>query len=479
MPTMHVVAGPPGSGKTSAFPGQSFDCDYFNPDDYAAQLNGGSYVGIPMSIRKEVGPVYEKFIYDHIAEGKDFAIESSLRLPIIFDQMKQAHDAGFVVELNYVSTNSISTSIDRVAQRADLGGHSASEKAIRSIRGESLGNFPRAMDELGGGIDILAVYDNSAERAKPELVASFEGREVTYLAPEIPAWVDRALERTPYQAANLREHLEQGTSLPEVETVNGFRFWSKATNEHTMKFAAGKLVSPGAAGPRDLAAQRAVSRGTGDDAGHLIGHQFGGPETPSNLSLQHHAQNQGGGTYYNLEQRWAEKLLAGVPVEVEIREMTRAGEVRPYHRHVEWTEGVGESLQYGELDFMNPESARGRAAKGIVSPTYSTTEIIDLTPVLEARRAREVAEAKVLQVSNLVATNRIGTELGAEGIQQDMNTARERLLAGVDAATVGKEIGNERGGSSEARLYGKDLAASVQRQLAPELVKVLGREIER
>ncbi len=476
---MHVVAGPPGSGKTSAFPEQSFGCDYFNPDDYAARLNGGSYVGIPLEIRQEVGPVYEKFINDHIAAGSDFAVESSLRLPIIFDQMKQAHDAGFVVELNYVSTNSIATSIDRVAQRADLGGHSASEAAIRKIRAESLGNFPRAMDELGGGIDILAVYDNSAERAKPELVASFEGRDVTFLAPEIPAWIDRALERTPYQSANLREHLDKGTSLPDVETVNGFRFWTKTTPEAEVKFAAGKLQVPGSAGPRDLAAQRAVSRGTGDDAGHLIGHQFGGPETPANLSLQHHAQNQGGGTYYNLEQRWAEKRLAGIEVDVEIRETKRVGDDRPFHRHVEWTEGAGQTLQYGELDFVNPESERVRTLKGIVLPTYPDSEVIDLKPEIERRNALDAAETKQLHVWSLVAMSEVGKELGADAIGLDMDLARDQLLAGVEASTVGKEIGNIRGGTTEAGVYGRDLVTSVERQIAPELAKVLGREVER
>jgi hypothetical protein len=60
---MYVVAGPSGSGKTSAFPGERYGCDYFNADAYAAMLNGGSYLGIPKSIRKEVGPVCEKFIW--------------------------------------------------------------------------------------------------------------------------------------------------------------------------------------------------------------------------------------------------------------------------------------------------------------------------------------------------------------------------------------------------------------------------------
>jgi predicted ABC-type ATPase len=41
-PTMIVVAGPPGGGKSTAFPVASFDVAFFNADDRAAALNGGS-----------------------------------------------------------------------------------------------------------------------------------------------------------------------------------------------------------------------------------------------------------------------------------------------------------------------------------------------------------------------------------------------------------------------------------------------------
>ena len=157
MPIMYVVAGPSGSGKTSAFPGSRFGCDYFNADDHAAQLNGGSYVGIPKSIRAIVGPICEKFIQDHIAVGKDFATETTLRSTIVFDQMEQAHEAGFDVEFTYVCVDSISKSIDRVATRADMGGHSGSEDTVRNIRSKSLGNFRRVLDELGKTVNILDI----------------------------------------------------------------------------------------------------------------------------------------------------------------------------------------------------------------------------------------------------------------------------------------------------------------------------------
>jgi predicted ABC-type ATPase len=217
MPTMYVVGGPSGSGKTSAFPGSQFGCDFFNADDLAAQLNGGSYVGIPRSIRAIVGPICEKFIQDHIAAGKDFATETTLRSTAVFDQMRQAHSVGFEVRFTYVCVESLSKAIDRVANRADLGGHSGSEDTVRDIRSKSLGNFPRVLDELGKTVDLLDLYDNSAHKATPKLIASFLGREITFLASELPAWMDEALGQTPYSTGKLREFFEQGTPLPVAE----------------------------------------------------------------------------------------------------------------------------------------------------------------------------------------------------------------------------------------------------------------------
>jgi predicted ABC-type ATPase len=214
MPTMYVVAGPSGSGKTSAFPGSQFGCDYFNADDYAAHLNSGSYIGIPKSIRAIVGPICEKFIEDHIAAGKDFATETTLRTISVFDQMRQAHSVGFEVRFTYVCVDGLDKAIDRVAGRAFLGGHSGSEDTVRDIRSKSLGNFPRVLDELGKTVDLLGIYDNSAFGVPPKLIASFLGREITFLASELPAWIDEALGQTPYSAGKLREFFEQGKSLP-------------------------------------------------------------------------------------------------------------------------------------------------------------------------------------------------------------------------------------------------------------------------
>ena len=82
---MIVIAGPPGGGKSSVFPVSSFETAYFNADDRAAGLNGGSYRAIPTHIRKSVNQEFEAFVLNSIAKRSSFAIETTLRSGITFE----------------------------------------------------------------------------------------------------------------------------------------------------------------------------------------------------------------------------------------------------------------------------------------------------------------------------------------------------------------------------------------------------------
>lgn len=85
-PRMIVVAGAPGSGKSSIFPVSSFAVPYFNADDRAAELNVGSYIGIPKHIRVIVNREFEAFVLDCIDRRTSFAIETTLRSAVTFEQ---------------------------------------------------------------------------------------------------------------------------------------------------------------------------------------------------------------------------------------------------------------------------------------------------------------------------------------------------------------------------------------------------------
>ncbi len=188
-PRMIVIAGPPGSGKSSIFPVSSFGISHFNADDRAAELNGGSYIGIPRQIRTVVNRDFEAFVLECIEQRTSFAIETTLRSGITFEQAKLAKAAGFTTEMRYLALRDFAMHVERVKARADAGGHSASEATLLETYKSSLANLPEAIAQM----DDLWVYDNSAVGGPPKLVLQSEKGSILFLTEDPPAWISSAL----------------------------------------------------------------------------------------------------------------------------------------------------------------------------------------------------------------------------------------------------------------------------------------------
>jgi predicted ABC-type ATPase len=186
---MIVIAGPPGSGKSTLFPVAALGLDFFNADDRAAELNGGSYLRIPSEIRQRVNGEFEVFIAAHIEGRKSFAFETTLRSEITFEQAQAAKTAGFEVEMRYVVLNEFTLNVQRVKIRADRGGHSAPENVLRSIHEASVRNLGRAIREF----DLLRVYDNSAWGAEPSLLLETQWGRVVFCRESLPTWLVETL----------------------------------------------------------------------------------------------------------------------------------------------------------------------------------------------------------------------------------------------------------------------------------------------
>jgi len=102
---MVVVAGPPGSGKTTAFPLGALGIDAFNIDDRCAQYIG-SYQAIPKQVRAAVARQCEQFVAEHIADGRSFAVETTLRTVAAVRQAEVARKRGFRAEMRFLATSS-------------------------------------------------------------------------------------------------------------------------------------------------------------------------------------------------------------------------------------------------------------------------------------------------------------------------------------------------------------------------------------
>jgi predicted ABC-type ATPase len=188
---MFIVAGPPGSGKSTAFPVAAFGVDFFNADDHAAGLNEGSYIGIPGNVRARVNRDFEVFVADHIERRSSCAFETTLRGAVTFEQAALARSAGFVVEMRYLCLPNFGMHMERVKMRADRGGHSAPEPVLRDIYESSIANLPRAVREM----DLIYVYENGGWGEPPEMLLQAEQGEVVFRAGRIPNWLVGSLAR--------------------------------------------------------------------------------------------------------------------------------------------------------------------------------------------------------------------------------------------------------------------------------------------
>lgn len=187
---MIVVAGPPGSGKTTCFPVTAFGIDGFNIDDRCAQLQG-SYAAISRRTRAAVSKECEQFVLRHITDRQSFAVETTLRTLVAVEQADLARKNGFLTVLRYVATSRIEENVDRITQRAQAGGHGAAESDIRGIHHASLRNLPRALQVF----DLVRVYDATARWEAPRLIGVKRGGTVTVVEP-VPAWFSEAVAQS-------------------------------------------------------------------------------------------------------------------------------------------------------------------------------------------------------------------------------------------------------------------------------------------
>jgi len=188
-PVFIVIAGPPGSGKSSVVkcdPG----VDYFNNDDKAKELTG-SYKGITPEVRKKVGKLCENFVHEHIKEKKSFCTESTLRTDIAITQAEDAKNAGFKTKMIFISTDSVEKNIERVIGRAQGGGHSAEETDVKEAYTNSFKNLTSACKEF----DSVVGYDNSKKYQPPQYIFKINKGKLIHLDQKAPAWALESLDR--------------------------------------------------------------------------------------------------------------------------------------------------------------------------------------------------------------------------------------------------------------------------------------------
>jgi hypothetical protein len=204
-----------------------------------------------------------------------------------------------------------------------------------------------------------------------QLLPDYGGAEVDSLRQRLALLMERARLNRPPATQYIKADVTDQFQFPAPFQVGAYRYVE----------ANGRLGVPGKVKQqRDRNAQRRVSRRTGDDAGHLIGNQFGGPGGVENLTAQNKIANENG-TFHALEDRWAEKLKNSIGIEVVVQDVFRDNEDRPFMRRAAWNEIlVDGAILKDELVFANTHTPGSRKWREI-APTVPDDNVGKLIPV--------------------------------------------------------------------------------------------------
>lgn len=192
-PTLCVVAGPNGSGKTSTTlqllaNEWAEDSLYINPDNIAQEQFGNWNSDKAVM---EAAKVATELRYKCLSEKKDFVFETVFSSDEKLDFLRKAHQEGFFIRFFFVCTNSPEINILRIAKRYLNGGHEVPMSKVFSRYYKSIENASLAVEF----VDRAYVYDNSIEYHIPQLLyRTMNGKIVKRYTESVPDWAKQIID---------------------------------------------------------------------------------------------------------------------------------------------------------------------------------------------------------------------------------------------------------------------------------------------
>ena len=190
MPSLYILAGANGSGKTAW---------YFTALEQNFIPKNLSFVNVDLIVRKELVGGYSEENYakaaniarDRIATclelNLDFMIESNLALQSDYIWIENIKKKGYNVILYFLGTDDVQINYARVINRIKEGGHSVPEGIIAH-------RYKIGLSYLRSNIlqfTKIFLIDNSF--AYPRKMAEIEDAKIIFKETKSPNWVDEAL----------------------------------------------------------------------------------------------------------------------------------------------------------------------------------------------------------------------------------------------------------------------------------------------
>ena len=183
MPTLHVVAGPNGCGKSTLTRTTWFrGIEVIDPDALTRDVMAGypAWAAREALRRRQAA----------LSGGRPIAVETTLSGAGVLRFMEVARTTGYRIVLHYISVNSADQALMRIRNRAALGGHDVPEADVRRRFARSHANLPLAILRA----DEVLLYDNT-DPAVPHCEVAMLRAGEWWSAERLPIWAAAAIAR--------------------------------------------------------------------------------------------------------------------------------------------------------------------------------------------------------------------------------------------------------------------------------------------
>ena len=183
MPTLHVVAGPNGCGKSTLTRTTWFrGVEVVDPDMLTRDMTAGypAWAAREALQRRQAA----------LAAGRTLALETTLAGAGVLRFMEVARQAGHWIVLHFISVNSAEQALLRIRNRVALGGHDVPEADVRRRFARSHANLPVAIMRA----DEAVLYDNT-DPAVPHREVALLREGAWWSGERLPIWAAAAIAR--------------------------------------------------------------------------------------------------------------------------------------------------------------------------------------------------------------------------------------------------------------------------------------------